>query len=91
MLAGRFCLPPHYVSAPRALTMDLLLCLGRGVGGGGSQTAIYLPSNPEPRRVPPGPARLAEVGLGFCLLISIGMKGDPQGDMSKSSPPGPVC
>ena len=53
---------------------------------GASQAAIDIPLHPEPRRVAPGPARLAEVGLGFCLPICIGMNGDPQGDISKSSP-----
>ena len=65
--------------------MDFLLFLGQGIRWT-SQAAIELPLHPEPRRVAPGPARLAEVGLGLCLPFCVGTNGDPQGDISKSSP-----
>ena len=39
---------------------------------------------PEPKGLAPGPARLAEVGMDFCLPICVGLNGASQRDMSKS-------
>ena len=67
MLAARFCLPPHYVSAPRALTMDLLLCLGRGVGGGGGQPDSHL--SPSSSRAQESASWSSQAGRGGVGLL----------------------